>query len=432
MVASTKQATVLRWLQPAARPAAGGRTIHRAAAGLDLHVPAEGPGSWHWRGRPRGLRADGTRWPLRRIKIGDTLSHSLSEAMAEASQLKLRIARGDDPAAERQAAVKDRRDAAVARATLSTASVSLDAYGKVLATRGLSDRHQQTEVSQVRLALASVGMTDRAVGDIDVATVERIMALCPDKSRRTRHGALDRFLRWALPRDGIRIAPTQMQDRHARPKLLPPRERVLGMAEVAAIWRAMEQTATPAVRDLLLFLVTTPARKGEVTPLRWQDLDLESGCWSQPTSKNGQPHRFALNEHALAILTRRREAMGSEVTGAELVFPGPVLWKPFVGWSKAKNAVQRQAGVPEWRLHDLRRTFATVMVESGFDESLVDLCLNHSAAKTRSRLTRTYIQAERWPERVRMARAWSRKLAEALGEAPADGADIVPLRQTAA
>ena len=72
------------------------------------------------------------------------------------------------------------------------------------------------------------------------------------------------------------------------------------------------------------------------------------------------------------------------------------------------------------------------MVESGFDENLVDLCLNHAAAKTRSRLTRTYIQAERWNDRVHMARAWSLKLAKALGEAPADGAVIIPLRQTAA
>ena len=142
MVSTTKQSTILRWLLPAARPAAGGRTIHRAGAGLDLHVGANGPGMWHWRGRPRGLRADGTRWPMRRIKLGDTLSHSLCEALAEASQLKLRIARGDDPAAERHAAVKDRRDATQwrrRRHVQDPRGGCWTATVRVPRTRGLSD-----------------------------------------------------------------------------------------------------------------------------------------------------------------------------------------------------------------------------------------------------------------------------------------------------
>ena len=77
----------------------------------------------------------------------------------------------------------------------------------------------------MRLALEGIGMMDQPVGGMDVAMVEQVITLCPEKSRRTRWGAMDRFLRWAMPRDGVRLVPTQLQDKHAKPKILAPREQ---------------------------------------------------------------------------------------------------------------------------------------------------------------------------------------------------------------
>ena len=50
--------------------------------------------------------------------------------------------------------------------------------------------------------------------------------------------------------------------------------------------------------------------------------------------------------------------------------------------------------MPDWHLHDLRRTGATVMGKLGASDSIVDRCLNHTLPK----LTRTYNKSDYKPE----------------------------------
>ncbi len=141
--------------------------------------------------------------------------------------------------------------------------------------------------------------------------------------------------------------------------------------------------------------MVTPAREGEAALATWADFDITGKAWTQPTSKNKRPHRFPLNDKALAILERRREKAGKGVTPGALVFPGPASGKVFGGWSNLKvsldarltkaHAEQRLAeAVKPWRLHDFRRTAATALGELGYDDALVDMLLNHTAAGTRA------------------------------------------------
>ena len=51
--------------------------------------------------RPRGRTAEGARWPMRYVSLGQWPHTSLSDARAEAQKLKLAVADGFDPAAER-------------------------------------------------------------------------------------------------------------------------------------------------------------------------------------------------------------------------------------------------------------------------------------------------------------------------------------------
>ena len=143
-------------------------------------------------------------------------------------------------------------------------------------------------------------------------------------------------------------------------------------------------------------------------------------------SKNGRPHRFPLNDRALAILTARREAGGPATMPSDLVFPSPRAGAVFGGWSNLKTSLDARTGpaVAPWRFHDLRRTAATALGES-FDDALVDMVLNHTAAGTRSVLTRTYNVSLRWAERVRAMNTWDNWIGAALGEPVQDGAGVV-------
>ncbi len=207
-----------------------------------------------------------------------------------------------------------------------------------------ADSHVPDELGQVRLALDSVGVLDMPVSAVTVAAVEKVLALAPPKSRRASYGALDRFLRWTVRHEGTDLlAPTARLLKHERPKPIAPRARVLTADELAAVWRAMEQHGAASVRDLMLFMVTTPARESEAAAMCWRDVDLAAATWTQPKSKNGLSHRYPLNERAVAILQRRHWALRGQPHGDALVFPGPVNGRAFVGWSKVKSCSRQAA-----------------------------------------------------------------------------------------
>ena len=460
-----------------ARPATGRREI-AIGEGLDLVIFPSGPGRYRYRYRPRGKDQEtGLRYTQRKAPIGDTETHSLKEAKTAAAELRLRVTKGHDPAtADRAAAAASRaavlaadREAKLDAAAKVTGRDKLDQYKAVLTTRGRSEKHQREELAQVRLALTRGGLLDVPPSDLTQAHVEKIMAGCPVRSQALRFGALDRFLRWACR--GQSAPATASFDRHERPSLPPARQRVLSSAEVAAIWTAAETLRQDVLTGLVCFLISTPCREGEAAAATWGDINLAERTWTMPTSKNGRPHRFPLSDRAVAILEARRKAIGDAATPERLIFAAPRSGRVFMGWSNLKGSLDERlekaaaagtgasvksttikspkaksdkvspatlvepAFVP-WRFHDLRRTAATALGEAGCDDSLVDMLLNHTAAGTRSVLTRTYNVSQRWDDRVRALATWGQWIDAALGVSEngdaANVADINEARRRAA
>jgi integrase len=380
-------------------------------------------GTFNYEYKPQGLDPDtGRRFSTRHIRIGDTSSHSLAEARIIAADLRRRVREGGDPKSEAAAAAAAawaaKKAAAAEAAAKLTCQDKLEMYGTVLATRGLSPRRQREQLGQIRLGLTSVAALTLAPREITAPIIEKLLAACPAASRDTRFGALDRFLRWAC-KGGEHVAATLLFERYERPKPPPSRRRVLSGAEIAAIWRAAEKLPNAVTADLVQFVITVPCRRGEAAEARWRDIDLAAKVWRQPTSKNDDPHAFPLNERALAILTRRRKATGGHPD--DFVFPGPRAAKPFMGWSNLIEAIaaridQATPIVGDWRLHDIRRSFVTHLAEAGHDETVLDLILNHRAARSRSGVRGIYQRAVRWPERVAALAAWADLLRHYLGE----------------
>jgi hypothetical protein len=66
------------------------------------------------------------------------------------------------------------------------------------------------------------------------------------------------------------------------------------------------------------------------------------------------------------------------IAGSDFVFT-VTGHKPIAGWSAAKRNLDKECGVSDWRLHDLRRTVATGMQKLGVTQQVVEAVLGHTS-----------------------------------------------------
>jgi integrase len=153
---------------------------------------------------------------------------------------------------------------------------------------------------------------------------------------------------------------------------LPSRERFLSYEELRLVWQACEglQEYTKIVRLMIL----TGNRRIEIGGLRWTEVNLEKRQIELPGSrtKNRRPHIIPLSDLAMSLLPDPRE-------GYPHVFGRVRDKKGFDGYSKCKKMLNAKiGGMAHWRLHDLRRTFITHVVERGIAQPhIAEACVNH-------------------------------------------------------
>jgi integrase len=149
------------------------------------------------------------------------------------------------------------------------------------------------------------------------------------------------------------------------------RERVLSTLEVALVLNALD--LLPAkLSVLLVVLLTTGCRLSEARRMQPQDVNLTTGAWLQPHTKNGKPHTTYLS-------TQARAALALLPHSEQFIFDGvPGQCYSLNGAGKAWQAVRPMLGLQDVHLHEFRRTFAKHLYMATKDEFLVKRCLNHT------------------------------------------------------
>jgi integrase len=149
---------------------------------------------------------------------------------------------------------------------------------------------------------------------------------------------------------------------------------------------------------LYVLALTTGMRRGELLGLKWTDVDLERGVLAVRRAlapdgktftlpKNGKGRSIRLTEQAVEALEAHRNAqdderskLGNVWKDNGLVFPSTVgtpmnsdnlVYRSF-------KPLLRRAGLKEIRFHDLRHTFATLMLEQRENPKVVQEILGHS------------------------------------------------------
>jgi integrase len=188
------------------------------------------------------------------------------------------------------------------------------------------------------------------------------------------------FFNWCKARGLVEVNPC---DGIKRPAKVVSRDRFLNDLEIGVLWNASTALGYP-FGTICQLLLLTGQRRGEVTKMRWSDIDLEGRCWLIPKhiAKNGNANAVPLVANAYAILSRLPR------TDPVWVFPARGGNETaFSGFSKCKSRLDELMGnictkqtfeeIPSWTLHDLRRTISTHLASMGVAPHIIERLLNH-------------------------------------------------------
>lgn len=247
----------------------------------------------------------------------------------------------------------------------------------------------------------------------------------PVQANRTL-AALRRLCNWAIERDLIAVSPC---DRVKAPAPETSRDRVLTDDELRLVWQGAEVLGWPFA-PIVKLLILTGQRRSEVAGMRWNEIDSTAKNWTIPAArcKNGIEHVVPLASPAIAILESLPRIAGSDLV---ISFTGR---SPFDGFGPAKVrldaaiAVKNGAPLPDWRLHDLRRSFATGCARLGVQLPVVEKFLNHIGGSFRG-IVGVYQRHDFAHEQRAAIDAWARHVESLVNGAPA--ANVVDIRHEA-
>jgi integrase len=134
---------------------------------------------------------------------------------------------------------------------------------------------------------------------------------------------------------------------------------------------------------IVLFLLYTGARKREVLDARWSHIDLEQRSWRIPKTKSGKVRHVPLSEGALEVIAKVKEKYGKHAF--TFIFANEKTGLPFVSIFHSWDAARQRAGLDYVRIHDLRHSFASFLVNAGRSLYEVQEILGHADSRTTTR-----------------------------------------------
>lgn len=166
------------------------------------------------------------------------------------------------------------------------------------------------------------------------------------------------------------------------------KERFLNASEISNLKIELAKSRNKFLPYIVQLLILTGCRRGEALNAQIQHFDLGRGDWIVPLPKAGKARHIPLNE--MAILTVRasialKQSQNQRCIESPYLYPNPSTGEPFqqifYSWDKARKA----AHIDEVRMHDLRHSFASAMVNSGMTLYDVKEILGHSNIRNTER-----------------------------------------------
>jgi integrase len=394
--------------------------------GLYFVVQPTGATSWAVRYRHGGMP--------RKLTLGAYPALKLADARESAGEALRAVAEGRDPASEK---LERRRRAREGVAESDLVPVVLELF----LTRHVRPKNRSAadveRLLKVEVARPWATRSIQEIGRRDV--IELVDAIMDRGAPYTANRVFTNFrkmLNWCQERGIISTVPMV--------GLKPPavettRDRILSDEELRRFWAGTKDLGFP-FGPLFRLLLLTGQRRDEVGNMARSELDLATSTWTIPKErvKNNLAHEVALSPLALETIRDIPNLPSTRVlmfstTGTTAVS----------GYSNAKERLdasmlaiaRREAAargeedegvsIPNWRLHDLRRTAASGMARLGQPVHVVEAVLNHKSGTIRG-VAAVYNRYSYSGERRRALEAWASFVEQLVTGEPAS--NVVALR----
>ena len=280
--------------------------------------------------------------------------------------------------------------------------------------RDYAHSHRSKDQMQRRINNDLADWQDRQIAEIkraDVKEIIRLKARSAPISANRLAALISKIFAWALKEELIEASPAMLID---RPGKETERERALSVDEIRIVWGAFGKMRYP-FGPLFKMLLLTGQRRGEVGGMKWSEITADGWRLPGERAKKGKGHLVPLSSLA-------REILADVPRLGEFVFRHH--WDaPPQSWGRAATKVRSLCGpMEEWRIHDLRRTFATQLRAIGVDRLVVSKLLNHAEAGT----TKIYDRYTADPEQAAAMERWANRLREIVSGSSA--VNVVQLR----
>ena len=162
------------------------------------------------------------------------------------------------------------------------------------------------------------------------------------------------------------------------------RERFLSQEEIGKLAEVLDAAMDQRAAGINRLCMLTGSRVGEVRQARFEQFNLELGSWSKPaaTTKQRKIHRIPISADVAAIV-RQRQLLVPKAN--PWLFPGDTPGQPVKEIRRFWINVQKDAKLPDVRIHDLRHTFASLLVSGGASLEMIGKLLGHSQMQTTQR-----------------------------------------------
>ena len=327
---------------------------------------------------PSGLKAfyiryqnERGKWTEKKISSVDASVLKLSDARTLAQQHLSSLAMGNDPFAKK----------AELKQVPTLADFIADSYMPFIK---VNKRSWKTDECLLRNHV----IPDFGHLYMDEFTPQHLMSFISEHRKTHANGSVNRVviilryifnlaLRWKVA--GLSSNPTAnvpLLEEHNH------KERFLSPDETTRLMEAVKQSDNKMLQFIIPMLIMTGARKREVLDLKWADMDLAKRQWrlAEADNKSKKVRHIPLSEGVLTIL-----AQVPRFEGCPFVFPNEKTLKPFVSIFSSWDTARTKAGLADVRVHDLRHSFASFLVNAGCPIYEVKELLGHSQIKTTQR-----------------------------------------------